>query len=191
MEKSGLDHPLSWGVAMNGDHTAALVEAFRGLNAKLLAVRVNTSPRTTEKWLAGTNAPTWKHTVAMLNDDELAVRLLKAAGRLDLARSAETIARLKAVIVSEGGLREIHEENQERAAARREALDEIAAGITVARSDAGRSRVGISGRIGGVEAGRREDGDSRGEVREGRDHAPPRARGLRAGLPKRQAGSKR
>jgi hypothetical protein len=38
----------------------------------------------------------------MLNDDELCAKLLEAAGRGDLARSAETIAALKAALVSEG-----------------------------------------------------------------------------------------
>lgn len=89
-------------LAVPFDANQSLADALRGLKAKLLAMRVKTSSRTTEKWLAGTNAPTWKHTVAMLNDDELCARLLEAAGRGDLARSAETIAHLKAALRSEG-----------------------------------------------------------------------------------------
>jgi hypothetical protein len=106
MEKSGSNPTQVRGSKL---HTVAirepghaLVQAFRGLTAKLLARVADASSRTTEKWLDGSTAPTWKHTVAMLNDDELCARLLEAAGRGDLARSAETIAALKAVIASEG-----------------------------------------------------------------------------------------
>jgi hypothetical protein len=84
------------------DSTAILAEKLRGYGAKVLARMVGTSPRTAKNWLDASNAPTWKHTVAMLNDDELCAKLLEAAGRGDLARSAETIAALKAVIASEG-----------------------------------------------------------------------------------------
>lgn len=84
------------------DANTSLADALRGLGAKILARKAQTSPRTAENWLAGDNGPTWKHTVAMLNDDELCARLLEAAGRGDLARSAETIAALKAALVSEG-----------------------------------------------------------------------------------------
>jgi hypothetical protein len=60
------------------------------------------SPRTAENWLSGENGPAWKHTVAMLNDDDLCARLLEAAGRADLARAQETIVALKAALMAEG-----------------------------------------------------------------------------------------
>lgn len=107
MEKSAPKSPRLHGLKLNTlaasfDANQALAEALRGLKAKLLAIRARTSPRTAENWLQATNGPTWKHTVAMLNDDELCARLLAAAGREDLARSAETIAHLKAALRSEG-----------------------------------------------------------------------------------------
>jgi hypothetical protein len=81
----------------------SLAEKLRGFGAKVLARRAGgASPRTAENWLSGENGPAWKHTVAMLNDDELCACLLEAAGRGDLARSAETIAALKAALVAEG-----------------------------------------------------------------------------------------
>lgn len=69
---------------------------------KAIAKRIGASARTVDNWRDGENGPTWKHTVAMLNDDELRARLLEAAGRGDLARHQETIKALKAVIASEG-----------------------------------------------------------------------------------------
>ncbi len=84
------------------ESTAALAEKLRGYGAKMLARMVGTSPDTTKKWLLARNAPTWKHTVIMLNDDELCAKLLEAAGRGDLAKHQETIAALKAALVSEG-----------------------------------------------------------------------------------------
>lgn len=89
-------------IAGTWDANLSLAEALRGLAAKLIARKAQTTPRTAENWLAGENGPTWRATVAMLNDDELCSRLLDAAGRGDLARSAETIAALKAALVSEG-----------------------------------------------------------------------------------------
>lgn len=89
-------------IAGTWDANTSLAAALRGFGAKILARKAQTSPRTAENWLAGENGPTWKNTVAMLQDDELCARLLKAAGRGDLARSAETIAALKAALVSEG-----------------------------------------------------------------------------------------
>lgn len=73
----------------------SLADALKRFGAKVLARKVGASPRTTENWLAGENGPTWKHTVAMLNDDELCARLLEAAGRMDLARTADVIAAKK------------------------------------------------------------------------------------------------
>jgi hypothetical protein len=70
---------------------------------KAIAKRIGASPRTIDNWRDGENGPTWKHTVAMLNDDELCAKLLEAAGRGDLARSQETIAALrKALTMVEG-----------------------------------------------------------------------------------------
>lgn len=80
------------------DSTAALAEKLRGYGAKVLAKMVGTSPDTTKKWINASNAPTWKHTVIMLNDDELCAKLLEAAGRGDLADSAATIAKLCAAL---------------------------------------------------------------------------------------------
>lgn len=84
------------------DANASLAEALRGFAAKFIARKAQTTPRTAENWQAGQNGPTWRATVAMLNDDELCAKLLEAAGRGDLARSAETIAHLKAALRSEG-----------------------------------------------------------------------------------------
>ena len=79
----------------------AIGEALRGWSAKFVAKRVKTSARTVENWREGRTGPQAKHFVAMLQDDELCARLLEAAGRGDLARSAETIAHLKAALKSE------------------------------------------------------------------------------------------
>ena len=80
----------------------AIADALRGCTAKWVADRVETNLRTVENWKQAKTGPQAKHVVAMLNDDELCARFLKAAGREDLARSAETIAALKAALVSEG-----------------------------------------------------------------------------------------
>lgn len=84
------------------DANTSLAESLRGLGAKIIARVAQTTPRTVENWQAGANGPTWRATVAILNDDELCARLLEAAGRADLARHQETIAALKAALVSEG-----------------------------------------------------------------------------------------
>ena len=83
------------------DANTSLAESLRGLGAKIIARVAQTTPRTVENWQAGANGPTWRATVAMLNDDELCARLLEAAGRGDLARHQETIAALKAALVSD------------------------------------------------------------------------------------------
>jgi hypothetical protein len=84
------------------DLAAGLSDVLRPYTPKALAQRIGASPATVKNWKDGENGPTWRHAVAMLNDDELCVRLLKAAGREDLANSAETITALKRVIQSEG-----------------------------------------------------------------------------------------
>lgn len=78
------------------NHT--LADALRAFGAKVLARKAGTSPRTAENWCAGRAAPTWKHAVAMLNDDELCARLLEAAGRSDLAHAQETIVALRTAL---------------------------------------------------------------------------------------------
>lgn len=80
----------------------AIGDALRGWSAKFVARRIKTSTRTVEAWREGKSGPQAKHFVAMLQDDELCAKLLEAAGRGDLARSAETIAALKRALVSEG-----------------------------------------------------------------------------------------
>lgn len=71
------------------DANLSLADSLRGIAAKLIARKAQTTPRTAENWLAGENGPTWRATVAMLNDDELCARLLEAAGRPDLAHDAK------------------------------------------------------------------------------------------------------
>jgi hypothetical protein len=84
------------------DLAARWPDLLRKFSPRAIAQRIGASPRTVENWKDGANGPTWKHTVAMLNDDELCARLLEAAGRGDLAKHQETIAALKRALVSEG-----------------------------------------------------------------------------------------
>jgi len=67
----------------------AIADALRGLSAKLIADRVETNLRTVENWKQGRTGPQAKHVVAMLNDDELGPRFLKAAGLSELAKQLE------------------------------------------------------------------------------------------------------
>lgn len=100
---SGEQNVSSASVAVSTFHANnTLADALRRFGAKILARKAGTSPRTAENWVSAKAAPTWRHTVAMLNDDELCKALLEAAGRGDLARHQETIAALKAALVSEG-----------------------------------------------------------------------------------------
>lgn len=85
------------------DANTSLADALRHFSAKWIARRVRTSSRTAENWLAGENGPTWKHTVAMLNDDELCALLLEAAGRDDLAHQAKVMAAKRKLRELEGG----------------------------------------------------------------------------------------
>lgn len=80
------------------DLAAGLAAMLRPYTPKAIAKRIGASPRTVENWKEGENGPTWRHAVAMLNDDELCAKLLEAAGREDLARSAETISKLRAAL---------------------------------------------------------------------------------------------
>jgi hypothetical protein len=110
VEKSGLkvtqkfreSSVSSVAIGSTYDLAARWPDLLRKFSPRSIAKRIGASPRTVENWKDGANGPTWKHTVAMLNDDELCARLLEAAGRGDLARSAETIAALKAALMSEG-----------------------------------------------------------------------------------------
>lgn len=79
-----------------------LADVLRKFGAKILARRAGTSPRTAENWCAAKAAPTWRHTVAMLNDDQLCAALLKAAGRNDLATEQKLIVARKLVATLEG-----------------------------------------------------------------------------------------
>lgn len=97
-EKGRKVRPMSSRTITTHDTTAVLAEKLRGYGAKMLARIVGTSPDTTKKWLSASNAPTWKHTVIMLNDPELSGAVLEAAGRLDLVRPAETISHLMAAM---------------------------------------------------------------------------------------------
>ncbi|KAF0102203.1 MAG: hypothetical protein FD144_2638 [Rhodospirillaceae bacterium] len=84
------------------DLATAWGAALRNFAPQALAKRLGISPRTIENWKDGEHGPTWRHTVAMLRDDELCKALLEAAGRGDLAKHQETIAALKRALVSEG-----------------------------------------------------------------------------------------
>lgn len=77
-------------------------EPLRRFAPRAIAKRLGISPRTIENWKEGEHGPTWRHTVAMLRDDELCKALLEAAGRGDLANHQETIAALKRALISEG-----------------------------------------------------------------------------------------
>lgn len=86
------------------DAPGVFADAFKGLTPKVLAMRLKASARTTEKWLRGDNMPTGAHVIAMLRDDELCARLLKAAGQTDPAHAQETIVALRTALgmVNEG-----------------------------------------------------------------------------------------
>lgn len=80
------------------DLASRWTDILKAWKPKAIASRIGASYRTVENWKDGANGPTWKHTVAMLNDDELCAKLLEAAGRGDLAKSADTIAKLRAAL---------------------------------------------------------------------------------------------
>jgi len=80
------------------DANLSLAEHLRGVAAKFVARVAQTTPRTVENWQSGCNGPTWRATVAMLNDDELCSRLLEAAGRGDLAHAQQTITALRTAL---------------------------------------------------------------------------------------------
>lgn len=80
------------------DLAATWRDVLRSYTPKAIAQRIGASPRTVDNWRDGENGPTWRHTVAMLNDDELCAKLLEAAGRQDLARAQETITALRTAL---------------------------------------------------------------------------------------------
>lgn len=109
MEKAQRSNTRSSGVRKVSHAITALsvsegfAELLRPFPAKEIARRLRlSSARTVENWKGARTSPQARHVVAMLNDDELCAKLLEAAGRGDLARSAETIAALKAALVAEG-----------------------------------------------------------------------------------------
>jgi hypothetical protein len=75
--------------------TDIFVAALRHYSAKFIAARLKASTRTVEGWRQGKSAPQGRHVLAMLTDDELCARLLKEAGRGDLAHAQETITSLR------------------------------------------------------------------------------------------------
>lgn len=80
------------------DLAAGLAEVLKPYPFKSLAQRIGASPATVKNWKDGENGPTWRHAVAMLNDDELCGKLLEAAGRSDLAHAQETITALRTAL---------------------------------------------------------------------------------------------
>lgn len=89
-----------WGHGMTAaastfDANNALADRLRSFGAKFLARVAGTSPRTTEKWVAGDAAPTWKHVQLLLNDDVLCREVLIAAGRADLADAQAMLTKLR------------------------------------------------------------------------------------------------
>ena len=80
----------------------AFAELLRPFSAKEIARKLRLpSTRTVENWKEGRTMPQGRHVVAMLTDDELCKRLLALADQGELVRSKETIAHLKAALVSE------------------------------------------------------------------------------------------
>ncbi len=106
MQKSGIEkgrkfqerRVSSIAVGSTFDLAAGLADMLRPYSPKALARRIGASPATVKNWKDGENGPTWRHAVAMLNDDELCSRLLEAAGRGDLAHAQETIAALRTAL---------------------------------------------------------------------------------------------
>jgi hypothetical protein len=84
--------------------TASLKEAFRKWPTKFLATRAGTNERTAENWKRGENGPSWPIVVRMLQDEELAPALLRAAGREDLADAEQVLEKLRAAKRALAGL---------------------------------------------------------------------------------------
>lgn len=89
------------------------IEILRGRSPRTVAKRIGASPRTVENWQDGANGPTWKHTVAMLHDEELGPMVLKAAGLDELAKQHEIMTlnrRIEALKSAEARHREDSDE---------------------------------------------------------------------------------
>lgn len=84
--------------------TDALRDAFRNWPTKFLANRAGTNERTAENWKRGDNGPSWPIVVRMLQDEELAPALLRAAGREDLADAEQILEKLRAAKKALAGL---------------------------------------------------------------------------------------
>jgi len=80
--------PLS-SVAPTMDANEAFAQRARTIGMKPLANRIRTSLRTAENWLSGRTGPQWKHVREMLQHDDLACEVLRAAGRDDIADIVE------------------------------------------------------------------------------------------------------
>ena len=101
MDRSGRKNTQVRGLKLTTatfDANSFFADAFKGFTPKALAMRLQASTRTTEKWLRGDNMPTGAHVAAMLCDDELCARLLKAAGKTDPAHAQETIVALRTAL---------------------------------------------------------------------------------------------
>lgn len=79
------------------DATESLKEALSDWPTRFLAERAGTNARTVENWKSGNNGPSWSLVVRLLNDDELAPVVLRAAGRSDLANTDEVIGKIRAM----------------------------------------------------------------------------------------------
>ena len=67
-----------------------------------LARQFGVDRKTMREAIRGKAIPQGRHVVAMLTDDDLCKRLLELADQGELVRSKETIAALKAALMSEG-----------------------------------------------------------------------------------------
>lgn len=86
-------------VAASFGSADGFADMLRAFSSKEIARRLRLrSVRTVENWKQRRSSPHAKHVVAMLSDDELCAKFLKAAGREDLADSAATIAKLRAAL---------------------------------------------------------------------------------------------
>lgn len=77
----------------------AFADMLQPFSAKEIAQRICLpSWRTVENWKQRKTSPQAKHVIAMLDDDELCERLLKMAGKGDLAHAGATIAALRTAL---------------------------------------------------------------------------------------------
>lgn len=101
-QKSGVNKVNA--VACRPSMHEVIAQALQGLSAKFIAPKAHASPRTVEGWKQGKSVPHGEHVLAMLSDDQLCARLLKAAGQHDPAHAQETIVALRTALgmVNEG-----------------------------------------------------------------------------------------